>query len=401
MHPDRSPFRPFEKIRASIAYAFITTGLMTASTMAGAQVCGNHVRETGEQCDDGNTANLDGCSSTCSFEQVQRINYFKMQSATDGYCTNNAFGGAFQLAAGTVQTSIDSAVADGSQSILMAFLGLDDLSGATDANLQIGLLDAAPQSPTATYNGSSDLDWWYTADPLAIDGTRNPVEVLPASIAGTIVNAGPGRISLGITLGAPALLSVSSARMRASTGSSSTPTPYLYGSGNARGHLPGENLDASLLSFESMGQQSNSGAGEMCGNISAYSLSAVAVPPTLAAGGATACDQHYSATLNSMLDVFVGGCTYLNFFSLLTPTQPDQIDSGAPVAGAGGPYNLAENAQHQVTVCKDKNNSTVTLSTCLAAAAYSSFFKFTTDRVIVTDADPILSDTIFKDGFGD
>lgn len=31
-------------------------------------VCGNTVRETGEQCDDGNTANNDGCSSTCTLE---------------------------------------------------------------------------------------------------------------------------------------------------------------------------------------------------------------------------------------------------------------------------------------------------------------------------------------------
>ena len=31
-------------------------------------VCGNGIIETGEQCDDGNTANSDGCSSTCQIE---------------------------------------------------------------------------------------------------------------------------------------------------------------------------------------------------------------------------------------------------------------------------------------------------------------------------------------------
>ncbi|MBI4819989.1 MAG: DUF4215 domain-containing protein [Deltaproteobacteria bacterium] len=35
-----------------------------------ADVCGNSVTETGEQCDDGNTADGDGCSSTCQFEQT-------------------------------------------------------------------------------------------------------------------------------------------------------------------------------------------------------------------------------------------------------------------------------------------------------------------------------------------
>ncbi|MFA6428387.1 MAG: DUF4215 domain-containing protein [Candidatus Buchananbacteria bacterium] len=33
-------------------------------------ICGNQITETGEQCDDGNTANGDGCSSTCQNEQT-------------------------------------------------------------------------------------------------------------------------------------------------------------------------------------------------------------------------------------------------------------------------------------------------------------------------------------------
>lgn len=33
-------------------------------------VCGNTVRETGEQCDDGNTANNDGCNSACGLEPI-------------------------------------------------------------------------------------------------------------------------------------------------------------------------------------------------------------------------------------------------------------------------------------------------------------------------------------------
>jgi cysteine-rich repeat protein len=36
-------------------------------------ICGNGTKEPGEQCDDGNTANGDGCSSTCTFEVVTEI----------------------------------------------------------------------------------------------------------------------------------------------------------------------------------------------------------------------------------------------------------------------------------------------------------------------------------------
>jgi cysteine-rich repeat protein len=37
-------------------------------------VCGNNIIESGEQCDDGNTTNGDGCSSTCQLEQISPIN---------------------------------------------------------------------------------------------------------------------------------------------------------------------------------------------------------------------------------------------------------------------------------------------------------------------------------------
>lgn len=40
----------------------------TDCTMACAAVCGDGVVGTGEQCDDGNTSPLDGCSSTCQLE---------------------------------------------------------------------------------------------------------------------------------------------------------------------------------------------------------------------------------------------------------------------------------------------------------------------------------------------
>src|SRR5207302_1979442 len=46
----------------------------TCDTMCHTVTCGDGVRAPGskEQCDDGNTTNLDGCDSQCRFEQNQR-----------------------------------------------------------------------------------------------------------------------------------------------------------------------------------------------------------------------------------------------------------------------------------------------------------------------------------------
>ncbi len=46
-------------------------------------VCGNDEVETGEQCDDGNTANGDGCSSTCQTE---------VTPPTDSFCSGRTWG---------------------------------------------------------------------------------------------------------------------------------------------------------------------------------------------------------------------------------------------------------------------------------------------------------------------
>ena len=40
-------------------------------------VCGNGVQETGEQCDDGNKVDGDGCSSTCTLTGVSPWNWFR------------------------------------------------------------------------------------------------------------------------------------------------------------------------------------------------------------------------------------------------------------------------------------------------------------------------------------
>ena len=343
---------------------------------AGTAVCGNQLLESGEQCDDGNQLSLDGCDAKCGFEQSQRSNWFKVQFAPDAFCTANAFGSAFPDATrAPLQQSFDDRIANGAFSLLLAFGGLDDLSGAKDSAVALGVLYGNPSS-AAGYDGKSDLDWWYAALGNTIDASRKPLSQLAGSITGNVLTTAAGKIQLPLLSTVP--LTLSGTVIRLPLGATSKP---LASTGNSPGHLSAEHLDPNLVSFASGGAQTALGAGELCGNISAASLNAEPAPAAYLVGGALPCNQGYPAG-SSFLDLLVGGCTVGNT-PVLTAVPPDQIDAAAAQPGAGGPYKLSANAMHVVGACRDKNNTLVTLATCLNAVAYSSAFKLTTDRVII------------------
>ncbi len=191
-----------------------------------------------------------------------------------------------------------------------------------------------------------------------------------------MLNAGPGNLKLTLNLsGALTPLNLSAVRVRGTIGATSKP---LSSTATTPGHLAKENLDPALVSFASTTN------GQLCGNVAALSLSKVPVPAAILSGGSVACNENYSAT-NSLLDVLIGGCRVFGFITAVSKTQPDTSDPTAPLAGAGPKYTLSASSTTTkvVDTCKDKSGATVTLSTCLASAAYSSYFKFTTGRVIV------------------
>jgi cysteine-rich repeat protein len=346
-------------------------------------VCGDGCRDSakGEQCDDGNTANLDGCDATCRFEQVHRVNWLKMQFVTDAYCTRNAIGRAVAgLAQGIVQQEIDGVVLDGSLTNLLVFRQLDDLSGTTDPSLSLGVCSGAPAPPPAgsTYGGAVDLDWWYVVDPQTLDGARTPLASMAASVATSQLEAGPAAITFALGLGGAAPVLLSSAMLRGAVGPASVPTTST---GTTPGHLAIEHLDPTLQSFASVGQPNANGAARLCGDVSAGSLATQRVPAPLAVGGSAACSQGYTSA-NSLLDLLVGGCTALGLVQVVSSTQPDATNPGAASVGAGPPYALVADASRVVTACRDATGASVDLPDCLQAAAYSVYFKFTTDRVI-------------------
>ena len=361
-----------------------------APGLASAQVCGDYARDAGEQCDDGNARNLDGCNSACGLEQTQRVNSLTLVRITDAACAANRFGGAFTLVgAGSTNTGINQAVQAGSTSILFHFRDLDDLAGINDPSLQVGVLSSAPILPGAVaYTGNNDADWWHAVDQTLIDGANNPVNNLTGTLAGNALNAtGAAEIKL-ILGGGPASFSFTNINLNAISGAPTTPASAV--GLVPPGHIAVEHLDPTLQSFGTM-TGATAGQGTLCGNISALSLSQIVVPPALRVGPG-ACSQGYT-TANSLLDVFIGGCTV--GIPAVNVAQPDQTVPATPAPVGTGPFTFTANATTRVVDrCRDSLDVTMDLPTCLAHLAYSSYFRFTTNRVITHD------NLLFSDSFG-
>jgi len=317
--------------------------------------------------------------SAAAFEQDQRATTLTIQFGTDSFATQNALGGAFgTLAQSQVQQGINSSVSSGATSLIFVMLGLTDLTGTNQASFNVGVINGAPVlnsgNPTA-YSGTSDLDWWYNSLPNETNPAGVPNNQLAASITASALSAGPGRILFSSGLPGSTPFVMSGAVLKANIGSSNAPLEST--NGFSPGHLPSENINPALMSFATMT------SGQLKGNISAASLAATPIPSLFVNDG-----NGYTSS-NTLLDVLVGGDKQLGFIAVINPTQPDTVDSSAAVQGAGGPYMLVANPTTKAIVtCKDKNGAVVDLNLGLAAAAYSSYYTFSSDRVIVLPPAP-------------
>jgi fibronectin type 3 domain-containing protein len=289
---------------------------------------------------------------------------------TDGVCTLNAFGGA--IVGGTIrtqmQTSLSNAVASGATSILFSMHDIDDLTGTSDPSMSVGVLGSTPRTPPqgVTYDGTSDLDWWHEISKALLHDNRVPNDLLTANISATALSAGPGTANVSLDLaGQPAQLKMYPARISATTGASSTPLSNT--DSTPRGHLTSENLDPALVTFAS------TSAGRFCGNISARSFSTAPIPTSLIGCSSFNCSRCYTSA-NTWLDLIVGGCTVLGI-QQVKPTQPDTSTTGSS-------YSFTTNATTKAVTACQINNVNASLSDCLDQATFSSFYQFTTNRVI-------------------
>jgi cysteine-rich repeat protein len=384
-------------MKIPVAVPAVLVSCLFAVSPATAQVCGDNVRDPGEQCDDGATHNMDGCSAACQFEQVHKIIDLNIDR-TVGTCPANRFGGAFTIV-GASQTNpgIDTSIELGATAILLDFLGLEDPAADDDADgLEIGIVNSTPVlAPGYDGNAATDQDWWYTPAGSLLDADRLPVNRLASDLtAGAVTTTTPGSADIGLILsGSPTLFSFSNLTLNMSIGADSA--PLVSATGSTPGHLAAEQLDPALLSFGTAGAGNS---GVMCGNISAISMALTPIPAALIPTCVTpppGPTPVYTAA-NSLLDVFVSGCTAVIGIpvALINPAQPDREVPGAPDQGTGFPYLLTPDPITKVvTACHDKDGGPVPLLGCLADASYSSHFRFTSQRVIARD------DLIFADGF--
>jgi hypothetical protein len=285
-------------------------------------------------------------------------------------CPANALGGAIvdntKTAQKTLQMSIDSGIKDGSLTVAMKFMGLDDLTGtASTAPFSVGVLHASPVAGTG-YDGTNDLDWWYTTDGMSIDGMRNPLSSLPnGKFAAGTLTAGPGTLQLKLLLaGSPATLTMYNASMSASSSTATTPT---QSSGATPGHLATENDDPTLKTFPALS------GGKLCGDVSARSLYNVVMPMSLQ----TNCDVEGYTASNTLLDAIVigchktiGFCPLCTILTVIAPTQPDRSIDGKT-------YQFTHSG-NSVNGC----SGGAPWQSCLDEATYSSAFQFSADRVI-------------------
>ncbi len=365
-------------------------------------VCGNGVLEGQEQCDDGNTQNLDGCDQYCNFEQLQRATSLQYSSTTDSFCPLNLLGTQIITAAGlsVIQQNTDQDVAAGRTNVIFKFYGMSgataDPTGTSGPVILGSLAATAPQAADAgTYDGTNDLDWWYTVDPATVGPNNVPLSTLNGTYTSATLTAGPGLLGLRVNLsGSLADLQMWNTKIKVQVGAATTPTAST---GGPPGHVASENIQPMLKTFATGGVGGTGPTGEMCGNMTAQSLSKVVTPPLLQVGMATSCVENYT-TINSLLDVLVHGCTLMSggaTMGIMNPTQPDQRLASVTFTPVGGgtstpPYFLssssANSTTHIIDTCKDSSTPTakaVPLATCLQGLAYSSAFTFQTDRVII------------------
>jgi cysteine-rich repeat protein len=342
--------------------------------------CGNGVLDPGEQCDDGNVFNLDGCDSTCSYEVVTRMTLLSIQGTpAPAFCapTTNRLGtqSFTAIALSQLNPDLQSGITNGTTNIFAQLIGLGDLTGVADSNgLSLGIASGQLDPAKGTWPGNNPIDWWFLADHATVGPSGLPTSSLTggALVAGKLTT-GPSNVDLPVPLGGnPAVMRVLGAYLSETINQS--PAPNVP--------APPPNLLAPGLTVFQTITASGTGQG-LCGNITVESLATIPIPQTLTTG-ATACSAQcgssnsYTACgaggavgpgCNSLLDALVGGCAVGAplCVPVVNQQQPD-----VPVTATVQTLTLG--AGNKVPSAQTTGNND----------AYSAYMKFDTNRAHIT-----------------
>jgi cysteine-rich repeat protein len=332
-----------------------------------AQVCGDGVVEGTEQCDDGNLFNLDGCDSSCQYEMITRVSSLAIStSAAPSFCTpaKNLLGQTLlnstlsQNSNTTMRSAIDAATTN----VLMQYFGVTGTT--TLSGPMIGMMSGTPDPSKGTWPGNNPVDWWFLADTSGLSSTGVPTTLLSLTDASGDLTAGPADISLTLPLfGSPATIVLRNAMIGESiNGTNDAPAP------------PPLQLAAGFEVFENA--TGNASTQGLCGGMTVDSLAKIPVPSVFTTGG-TACMEGYtscgsnpvSSSCNSLLDVFVSGCTASGLpVHFVTGSQPDvPANTTVTTLSAGSGLKVPSSAT-------DGDED-----------AYSSYFTFTGTRAHATN----------------
>jgi cysteine-rich repeat protein len=348
--------------------------------------CGNGALDPGEQCDDGNRYNLDGCDSACRYELVMRMTSLSIQGvAAPSFCTpaTNRFGTQSVTSTGLSQLnpSVQSDVTNGVTNTFIQFLGLNDLSGASDASgLSLGLISGQLDMAKGAWPGNGPLDWWFLADHATVGPAGEPTSAFAnAGLVGTQLSAGPGDVILPLPLGGTAaLLRVRDAHLASTV--NAAPAPDVPAP-------PPSQLATGLKVFQTINADGTDQG--LCGNMTVESLSQTPIPRVLTTGNTSCsalCAGSHSYTFcganspvgpscNSWLDVLIGGCSVSALcVAVVNPQQPD-------VAAATTVQPLALGAGNKVPAAQSTGNND----------AYSAYLKFNVNRAHLTGEDCALT----------
>lgn len=320
--------------------------------------------DPGEQCDDGNKFDLDGCDSSCNLEVIQRMTTIAISgNQGPGFCVHNgnALGSKAisSVALGQLNPPLQADATNGTVNVMTQVFGLSDLKGQNASGFKIGVGDAKIDPAKGAWpTGNMPEDWDFLADPSVVNMGMLTGLLQNGTVSGGNLTAGPSTVNLTLTLGgSPAALQMNNAKIVGSVNKTTS----------APGDMPAnEKVAAGTVMFDTI--TATGAAQGLCGDITVSSLAQIPAPQALTSGS-TACTEGYTycgmgmpvgANCNSLLDVLVGGCTVF-IIQAVVPTQPD-------VAGPGGPHNLSPGAGKKVTPPANDGD------------AYSAYLTFATTR---------------------